>query len=62
MAVTLPGKSRAVDVKAEVIWSGALLQQAGRGLAFETGVRFLKIDPKDLVLIMHSAVVPRPHR
>ena len=60
MAIKLPRRSRLVSFTAEVIWSGALLERAGRGLAFETGVRFLKLGSEDRALIMQHAAISVP--
>ncbi len=60
MHLKLPGRLRPVAFTAEVIWSGALLEKAGRGLAFETGVRFLDLSPENRGLIMQCAALPVP--
>ena len=65
VTVDFPERKQPVAFTAAVIWSGKLLldRHDERPRAYETGVRFLEIAPKDQAFLMQystSTALPKP--
>jgi len=65
VTVTFPGRTQPIAFTAEVVWSGKLLLERSdeHPRAYETGVRFLEIAPRDQAFLMQystSSAPPKP--